>query len=86
MRSFSKICAALSLCLLQTVGAIEIDFKSTGQFLGVHDFIVRSLIECMLVDSIKKGASTIAYDMMTYYQGNLTGFPPGVLPAPYYVR
>lgn len=26
----------------------------------------------------------MAFDMMSYYQGNLTGFKPGVLPLPYY--
>jgi len=32
--------------------------------------------------SIKNAASTIAYDMMTYYQGNVSGGTPGVLPGP----
>lgn len=35
-------------------------------------------------DSIKKAASTIAFDMMTYYTGNRTGDTPGNLPDPYY--
>ncbi|RFU30346.1 hypothetical protein B7463_g5993, partial [Scytalidium lignicola] len=35
-------------------------------------------------DSIKKAASTIAYDLMTYYTGNHTGDVPGNLPDPYY--
>lgn len=35
-------------------------------------------------DSIRSAASTIAYDMMTYYSGNQTGKEPGLLPAPYY--
>ncbi|TGO51937.1 hypothetical protein BCON_0151g00110 [Botryotinia convoluta] len=35
-------------------------------------------------DSIKSAASTIAYDMMSYYTGNQTGGIPGNLPAPYY--
>ena len=34
--------------------------------------------------SIKKAASTIAYDLMTYYTGNHTGDTPGNLPDPYY--
>ncbi|KAN0108888.1 glycoside hydrolase family 76 protein [Hyaloscypha variabilis] len=32
--------------------------------------------------SIKNAAATIAYDMMTYYQGNQSGGIPGVLPGP----
>ncbi|KAH8816565.1 glycoside hydrolase family 76 protein [Xylogone sp. PMI_703] len=35
-------------------------------------------------DSIKRAASTIAYDLMTYYTGNRTGDVPGNLPDPYY--
>lgn len=35
-------------------------------------------------ESIKKAASTIAYDLMTYYTGNRTGDTPGNLPDPYY--
>ncbi|KAK0109985.1 hydrolase 76 protein [Cadophora gregata] len=35
-------------------------------------------------DSIKSVASTIAFDMMSYYTGNHTGDIPGNLPAPYY--
>ncbi|KAF4625759.1 hypothetical protein G7Y89_g12404 [Cudoniella acicularis] len=34
--------------------------------------------------SIKKAASTAAYDMMLYYTGNRTGDVPGNLPDPYY--
>ena len=34
--------------------------------------------------SIKKAASTIAYDLVHYYTGNNTGDVPGNLPAPYY--
>ncbi|KAF8857322.1 mannan endo-1,6-alpha-mannosidase [Acephala macrosclerotiorum] len=33
-------------------------------------------------DSIKSVASTIAYDMMSYYKGNLSGQTPGLLPGP----
>lgn len=33
-------------------------------------------------DSIKSVASTIAYDMMTYYRGNYSGQTPGILPGP----
>ncbi len=35
-------------------------------------------------DSIKKAASTVAYDLMKYYTGNNTGDVPGNLPNPYY--
>lgn len=35
-------------------------------------------------DSIKKAASTAAYDMMSFYTGNRTGDTPGNLPDPYY--
>lgn len=34
--------------------------------------------------SIKEAASTLAYDMMSYYTGNNTGDVPGNLPDPYY--
>ncbi|CAG8961920.1 hypothetical protein HYFRA_00014078 [Hymenoscyphus fraxineus] len=35
-------------------------------------------------NSIKRAASTAAYDMMVYYTGNRTGDTPGNLPDPYY--
>jgi mannan endo-1,6-alpha-mannosidase len=35
-------------------------------------------------DSIKKAASTVAFDLMSYYTGNRTGDVPGNLPDPYY--
>lgn len=35
-------------------------------------------------DSIKNAASTVAYNMMSYYSGNETGDTPGWLPEPYY--
>ena len=34
--------------------------------------------------SIKRAASTAAFDMMTWYTGNRTGDTPGNLPDPYY--
>jgi len=34
--------------------------------------------------SIVDAASTVAYDLMTYYTGNRTGDTPGNLPDPYY--
>lgn len=33
-------------------------------------------------DAIKKTASDAAWDLMTYYKGNLTGQTPGILPGP----
>jgi hypothetical protein len=33
-------------------------------------------------ESIKAAAGTIAFDMMTYYKGNLSGQTPGLLPGP----
>lgn len=35
-------------------------------------------------ESIKNAASTVAYDMMSYYKGNESGWPEGLLPEPYY--
>jgi hypothetical protein len=37
-----------------------------------------------MTDSIKSAASTIAYGMMSYYTGNLTGQNTGNMPSPYY--
>ena len=34
------------------------------------------------VDSVRSTASTLAYDMMTYYSGNQSGQIPGLLPGP----
>ncbi|KGQ10174.1 hypothetical protein BBAD15_g4482 [Beauveria bassiana D1-5] len=34
--------------------------------------------------SIKDTASTLAYGLMKYYNGNQTGGIPGLLPGPYY--
>lgn len=34
------------------------------------------------VDSVKSVTSSLAYDMMTYYSGNLSGQVPGILPGP----
>ncbi|EPE26709.1 Six-hairpin glycosidase [Glarea lozoyensis ATCC 20868] len=35
-------------------------------------------------DSIKKAASTVAFDLMSYYTGNKTGGIPGILPDPFF--
>ena len=37
-----------------------------------------------IADSIKSAASTVAYGMMKYYNGNQTGQSIGLLPDPYY--
>ena len=43
------------------------------------------MLTCALtIDSIKSAASSVAYDMMKYYNGNQTGMPIGLLPDPYY--
>lgn len=34
--------------------------------------------------SIKQAASTVVYDLMSFYTGNRTGDVPGNLPDPYY--
>lgn len=36
----------------------------------------------LALDSIKNAASQVAYDLMTYYKGNLSGNVPGILPGP----
>ncbi|RAL65946.1 hypothetical protein DID88_005607 [Monilinia fructigena] len=56
---------------------------TTAIIAGSH---VANAIEVDLTStaSIKSAASTIAYDMMTYYTGNKTGGIPGNLPQPYY--
>jgi mannan endo-1,6-alpha-mannosidase len=48
---------------------------------GAHAAITLDLSS---TDSIKKAASTVAFDLMSYYTGNRTGDVPGNLPDPYY--
>lgn len=72
-------CAVIGACLLQTGLGIEVDWKSPGNYYSLHCHKVLTI-----VDSVKKAASTMAWDLMSYYQGNLTGFPVGVLPPPHY--
>lgn len=60
---------------------LDLDLSSTGacqRFYPseVHQWLTRN------ADSIKSVASTIAYDMMSYYKGNLSGQIPGELPGP----
>lgn len=79
----------------QAVQGIQLDLSDTSKILptsgcpgqnSTHGLpVLRSLTcFCLLTDSIKQAASTIAYGMMTYYTGNETGQPIGLLPPPYY--
>lgn len=52
---------------------------------------VREVCKCWRADisvlnagSIKSAAAITAYSMMSYYKGNITGMPQGLLPDPYY--
>jgi len=56
----------------------------TAAALLVGSDLVSAVISLDLTSdtSIKSAASTIAYDMMTYYKGNQSGGIPGVLPGP----
>ncbi|KUJ23344.1 cell wall glycosyl hydrolase Dfg5 [Mollisia scopiformis] len=56
---------------------------ATAIYAGSHVAKAISL-DLSSTDSIKGVAKTIAYDMMSYYNGNTTGGIPGNLPAPYY--
>lgn len=40
------------------------------------------LILNILLESIKNAAKQVAFDLMTYYDGNETGHVPGILPGP----
>lgn len=79
----------------QAVQGIELDLSDSSKILPspacrqyprTHKLpALRSLTWfCPSLDSIKQAASTIAYGMMTYYTGNETGQPVGLLPSPYY--
>lgn len=54
-------------------GTLAVAQLAAGITLNVND-----------TDSIKSAASTIAYGMVSYYKGNLTGMIPGELGDPYY--
>lgn len=64
----------------QQVHAIDLDINDTGSFISPCDTVT----VLTSTDSIKKAASTIAYDLVTFYQGNQSGQIPGYLPQPYY--
>ncbi|KAH8601277.1 glycoside hydrolase family 76 protein [Bisporella sp. PMI_857] len=42
------------------------------------------LVNTTSTDSIKRAASTVAFDLMSYYTGNETGGIPGILPQPHF--
>ncbi|KAK3956985.1 glycoside hydrolase [Pseudoneurospora amorphoporcata] len=44
--------------------------------------VVNAVFSVASVADIKKTAADIAFDMMQYYKGNLTGQTPGILPGP----
>ena len=78
----------------KAVHGIELDLSDTSKISSSPRFLEASLnletlrstllTESCSLDSIKQAASTVAYDMMTYYTGNQTGQPVGLLPSPYY--
>ncbi|RDL36582.1 Mannan endo-1,6-alpha-mannosidase [Venustampulla echinocandica] len=41
-------------------------------------------VDTTSASSIKSAASTVAFDLMTYYNGNTTGGIPGILPQPHF--
>ncbi|KAG9228823.1 glycoside hydrolase family 76 protein [Amylocarpus encephaloides] len=41
-------------------------------------------IEPTSADSIRNAASTVAFDLMSYYRGNISGETPGILPQPFF--
>lgn len=50
--------------------------------LGALSTVTAITLDLTSVDSVKSVTSTLAYDMMTYYSGNLSGQVPGILPGP----
>jgi mannan endo-1,6-alpha-mannosidase len=65
--------------------AIELDLTSSGAFHRLSQLaksIPHVLWLIFSTASIKSAASTIAFDMMSYYKGNLSGQTPGLLPGP----
>jgi hypothetical protein len=65
--------------------AISLDLNATGASPAAVFSLPGNLYRPnTLLDSIKSAARTIAFDMMSYYNGNLTGGIPGNLPNPYY--
>jgi hypothetical protein len=85
MRLF-KMMASTAIAVLASrrmAQAINLDLSSPGMLLD--PLVAR--VSCKsndYQDSIKSAAKTIAFDMMSYYNGNTTGNIPGNLPGPYY--
>ena len=50
----------------------------------LHLDAVSAVTDAHITDSIKAATRQITYDMMKYYDGNVTGRVPGNLPDPYY--
>ncbi|KAJ5114291.1 Mannan endo-1,6-alpha-mannosidase [Penicillium alfredii] len=65
------------LRLWLTLSAILLALSSSGTATGIS-------FDLDSVDSIKSAASTVAYDLVSFYTGNNTGDVPGNLPSPYY--
>lgn len=64
------------------VSAIKLDLDSEGAS-NFRLFLPELLIFTNIyTESIKSVASSIVYDMMTYYHGNESGQIPGILPGP----
>lgn len=55
-----------------------------GTLLGTTQVASSIQLDLGSTESIKNAASTAAHGMMTYYKGNETGMPVGLLPDPYY--
>ncbi|KAJ5779934.1 Mannan endo-1-6-alpha-mannosidase DCW1 [Penicillium paradoxum] len=53
-------------------------------FLVSHTTAAGIAVDFGSPDSIKSAASTVAYDLLSFYSGNNTGDTPGNLPDPYY--
>ncbi|KAI6708730.1 hypothetical protein B2J93_1293 [Marssonina coronariae] len=75
-----------SLAGSQVVNALTLDLSSPGKWQWCAPWTANSLdlLAYVSSDSIKSVSSTLAFDMMTYYNGNQTGGTPGNLPPPYY--
>ena len=94
LRCWHQLLAALGVFFYgaHVTKAISLDLGSTGMSCCFLSNIINSPLFCDVADyghcrsteSIKNAASTVAYDMMSYYKGNLSGMPEGLLPEPYY--
>ena len=81
--STSKIAlVAAALLANSSVQAIVLNTSDSSEYLWYHSF-VNMLNWLTTAVSIRNAASTIAYDMMKYYTGNLTGNSAnlGLLPS-----